>query len=212
MTETTAAKRSRRERKGRVSDVIAPGLDALFVGINPDAVSARTGHHFANRANPFWRLLHEGGLVREPLTAAEEHELLDQRLGITNLVPRAAAGVAALTRHDLDRGREMLAEKIRRYRPQAVVFVGLTAYAAFERRKRPRTGPARPPGRSARAAVKRRGAARRATRRVTCGEQPDRFAGARVFVVPNPSGRNAHFTRLQMRGAFRGVARALGRG
>jgi hypothetical protein len=98
-----------------------------------------------------------------------------------------------------------------------VVFVGLTAYAAFEQRQRARTAPPRKAGGPAVApAVKRPGAARRATRgatrRVTSGEQPDRFAGARVFVVPNPSGRNAHFTPLEMRAAFRDVARALGRG
>jgi TDG/mug DNA glycosylase family protein len=170
--------------RGPVPDVIAPGLDALFVGINPGFASARAGHHFANPANPFWRLLHESGFVDRRLAPAEERELLDRRLGITNLVARATAGVADLTRDDLERGREVLARKIRRYRPRAVVFVGLTAYAAFERRTRGR---------------------------VACGEQPDPFAGARVFVVPNPSGRNAHFTPAQMLAAFRDVARALGR-
>lgn len=172
-----------RAPRGPVPDVIAPGLDALFVGINPGFASARAGHHFANPANPFWRLLHESGLVDRQLTPAEERELLDVGLGITNLVSRATAGVADLTRDDLERGREVLARKIRRYRPRTVVFVGLTAYAAFA------ASPCR----------------------VACGEQPDRYAGARVFVVPNPSGRNAHFTRRQMRAAFRGVARALGR-
>jgi double-stranded uracil-DNA glycosylase len=180
---------------GPVADVIAPGLDALFVGINPGFASARAGHHFANPANPFWRLLHESGLVARRLTPVEERALLDHGLGLTNLVPRATGGVADLTRDDLERGRQALVRKIQRYRPRAVVFVGLTAYAAFERRRRPRTIT---PSQVAR-------------RRIRCGEQPDRFAGARVFVVPNPSGRNAHFTRLEMRAAFRRVARALDR-
>ena len=171
--------------RGPVRDVIAPGLDALFVGINPGFASARAGHHFANPANPFWRLLHESGFVGRRLAPAEDRALLAERLGITNLVARATAGVADLTRDDLDRGRAVLARKIRRYRPRAVVFVGLTACAAFERRTRGR---------------------------VACGERPERFAGARVFVVPNPSGRNAHFTPRAMLAAFRGVARALGRG
>ncbi len=175
--------------------MIAPGLDALFVGINPGFASARARHHFANPANPFWRLLHDGGLVGRRLTPAEERVLLDHGLGITNLVARATSGVADLTRDDLECGRQALVRKIRRYRPRAVVFVGLTAYAAFGRRRRPRT--------TARSPVARR--------RIRCGEQPDRFAGARVFVVPNPSGRNAHFTRPEMRAAFRRVARALGR-
>ena len=184
-----------RDPRGPVADVIAPGLEALFVGINPGHASARAGHHFANPANPFWSLLHESGLLGRRLTPAEERVLLDHGLGITNLVARATGGVADLTRDDLERGREALARKIRRYRPRAVVFVGLTAYAAFERRRRARATPRSPMAR----------------RRARCGEQPDRFAGARVFVVPNPSGRNAHFTRLEMRAAFRAVARALGR-
>jgi len=180
--------------EGPVADVIAPGLDALFVGINPGFASARAGHHFANPANPFWRLLHESGLVGRAVAPVEEHVLLDHGLGITNLVARATAGVADLTRDDVERGRQALVRKVRLYRPRAVVFVGLTAYGAFERRRRPRASPRAPAG----------------PRRVRCGEQPDRFAGARVFVVPNPSGRNAHFTHLEMRAAFRRVARALG--
>jgi TDG/mug DNA glycosylase family protein len=194
--------------------VIRPGLDALFVGINPCFASARAGRHFANPANPFWRLLHESGLVDRPLGPAEERELLDQGLGITNLVPRATAGVADLTRDDLDRGRQALDSKIRRYRPRAVVFVGLTAYAAFERRRQARGAPPRKATTPAVApAMKRPRAARHAAghRRVISGEQPDRFAGARVFVLPNPSGRNAHFTPHEMQAAFRDVARALGR-
>lgn len=166
--------------------MIEPGLDVLFVGINPGLASARAGHHFANPANPFWRLLHESGLVDLRLMPAEERLLLDQGLGITNLVARVTAGVADLTRDDIGSGREVLVRKIRRYRPRAVVFVGLTAYAAFERRRRKQG-------------------------RVGCGEQTVRFAGTRVFVVPNPSGRNAHYTYDEMLAAFRDVARALGR-
>jgi len=174
-------------RNGRpVPDVIAPGLEVLFVGINPGFASARAGHHFANPANPFWRLLHESGFVLHQLTPARERELLAEGLGITNLVARETAGAADLTRQDLDRGRAALVRKIRRYRPRAVVFVGLTAYAAFARGTRPR-------------------------RRIACGEQACRFAGARVFVVPNPSGRNAHYTYSQMLEVFRGAARELGR-
>jgi TDG/mug DNA glycosylase family protein len=195
-----------RDPAGPVADVIAPGLDALFVGINPGFASARAGHHFANPANPFWALLHESRLVDRRLAPAEERALLDYGLGITNLVARATAGVADLTREDLEHGRQALVRKIRRHQPRAVVFVGLTAYAAFERRRRARRAP--PPEERAGAPV---GGAPVGRRRIRCGEQPDRFAGARVFVVPNPSGRNAHFTRLEMRAAFRGVARALGR-
>jgi TDG/mug DNA glycosylase family protein len=197
-----------------VPDVIAPALDALFVGINPGLFSARAGHHFANPANPFWRLLHESGLVGRRLAPAEECELLDYRLGITNLVPRATAGAADLTRDDIDRGREALVRKIRRYRPRAVVFVGLFAHAAFERRTRLRVAPPRRKGTPVSPPARERPVAVRsvARPRIGCGEQPERFAGARVFVLPNPSGRNAHFTYREMQAAFRDVARALGRG
>jgi TDG/mug DNA glycosylase family protein len=177
-----------------VPDVIAPRLDALFVGINPGFASARAGHHFANPANPFWQLLHESGFTRRRLVPSEDRDLLGEGLGITNLVARETAGVADLTRQDLDRGRSALIRRIRRYQPRALVFVGLTAYAAFARSTT--FAPAVP-------------AAGRG--RILCGEQPGRFAGARVFVVPNPSGRNAHFSRAQMQAAFRDVARALGR-
>lgn len=173
--------RNRRLLRGPVPDVIAPDLDALFVGINPGFASARAGHHFANPANPFWTLLLESGFVDRRLAPAAERELLRYGLGITNLVARETAGVADLTREDVALGRAVLARKLRRYRPRAIVFVGLTAYAAFK---------------GSRA-------------RVACGEQ-EPLASARVFVVPNPSGRNAHFSRQEMRAAFRSVARALG--
>ena len=172
--------------QGKVPDLIAPGLDVLFVGINPGLASARAGHHFANPANPFWRLLHESGFVESRLAPAEGRRLLEVGLGITNLVARESAGVADLTRPDFERGRAVLLRKIARYQPRALVFVGLTAYAEFRNAGLPR-----------------------AKARVLCGEQPERLSGARVFVVPNPSGRNAHFTYAQMRAAFRGVVRAL---
>jgi double-stranded uracil-DNA glycosylase len=197
--------------RGPVPDVIAPGLDVLFVGINPGFASARARSHFANPANPFWRLLHASGFVDRSLGPGEQRELLKHGLGITNLVPRATAGVADLMREDLERGREALARKVRRYRPKAVVFVGLTAYAAFVRPRRVsrRRRGQRPLASSATGPVMAdRDAARR---RISCGEQPERFAGARVFVVPNPSGRNAHFSPARMQMAFRDVARAVGR-
>jgi TDG/mug DNA glycosylase family protein len=175
-------------------DVIAPDLDVLFVGINPGLMSAREGHHFANPANGFWRLLHESGFTSRRLTPHEDGELLEERLGITNLAARATPGVSDLTREDLERGAATLARKIERHRPRAVVFVGLTAYAAFTRWR------ARVSGR------------RGPSLRTACGEQAVAIAGARVFVLPNPSGRNAHFTYRQMLAHFTAAAQRLGRG
>ncbi len=169
--------------RGRVPDIGRPGLDVLFVGINPGLISARERQHFANPANGFWRLLHESGFTPRRLAPSEGHALLDLGAGITNLVARESAGVADLGPEDYARGRVTLRRKIHRLRPAAVVFVGVTAYRAFRDSSEP----------------------------VACGEQPDRIAGARVFVVPNPSGRNAHFSRGEMLDRFREVARALGR-
>jgi len=169
-------------------DVAGPGLDVLFVGINPGVMSARAGHHFANPANGFWPLLHDAGFTPRRLSPQEDRTLLDFRLGVTNLVARTTAGVSDLTREEMRAGAAILARKIRRWRPKAVVFVGLTAYDAFSRWRGRKGG------------------------RVACGEQPDALEGARVFVVPNPSGRNAHFTYSQMKVIYGEVVRALGRG
>lgn len=164
-------------------EVVAPGLDAIFVGINPGLVSARAAHNFANPSNSFWRLVHESGFVPRRLAPAEEGELIAHGLGLTNLVDRVTRGVSDLGKEDLAAGRASLAERLETLRPRAVVFVGVTAYRAF---------------------ADERGA-------IACGEQRA-FAGARVFVVPSPSGRNAHFRYEDMLAIWREVARALGRG
>lgn len=167
-----------------VPDVVAQGLDVLFVGINPGRASARAGHHFANPANGFWRLLHEAGFTPRRFEPIEDRRLLELGLGITNLVARESAGVADLTREEMLKGAETLGRNLERWRPRAIVFVGFTAWGPFARRWR-----------------------LKATARA--GRQPRRFAGARVFVLPNPSGRNAHFSYAQMRARYRRVARAL---
>lgn len=168
-------------------DVAGPGMDVLFVGINPGVMSGRAGHHFANPANAFWPLLHEAGFTSRRLRPEEDRTLLDHGLGVTNLVARTTSGVADLERREMVEGAAVLARKVRRWRPKAVVFVGLTAYDAFARWRGDKV------------------------RRVSCGEQAETLEGARVFVVPNPSGRNAHFTYARMKAIYRRVARAVGR-
>jgi double-stranded uracil-DNA glycosylase len=148
---------------------LAPRLCArpriLFVGINPSLRSAEVGHHFAGPGNPFWRLLHAAGLVPEPLTYADDARLVEWRLALTNIVSRATREAAELTQVDYARGRVALARLIRRLQPRVVAFVGNTVYRAFFG-----------PGASAGA-----------------GAKPERIGRARVFVVPNPSGRNAAY-------------------
>lgn len=169
-----------------VPDVVTSGLDVLFVGINPGLASARAGHHFANPANGFWRLLHEAGFTPRLFAPHEDRLLPEHGLGITNLVSRSSAGVADLGREEMLKGAEALGRNLERWRPRAIVFVGFTAWGPFARRWRLK-------------------AASRA------GRQPGRFAGAQVFVLPNPSGRNAHFSRAEMRALYRRAAHALRR-
>lgn len=166
-------------------DILAPKLEALFVGANPGLVSAQKGHNFANPGNGFWRLMHESGLVPKRLRPDEEAELLLYGIGLTNLVGRATRGVMDLGREDYARGRIELADKIRKYKPRRVVFVGITVCRSYFDKK--------------------------ASEPIDCGEFKENVFGARVFVVPNPSGRNAHFSYAEMLAAFRFVAKAMGR-
>jgi len=164
-----------------VADVVRPGLELLLVGINPGLISARERAHFANPANPFWALLHDSGLIPLRLKPGEQRRLLDFGIGITNLVARESAGVSDLSPEDFAKGREELRRKIQRLKPRIVAFVGVSAFRQFALAR----GPLR------------------------CGEQAGELHGARVFVLPNPSGRNAHFSRAEMLAAFRELARIV---
>ena len=167
-------------RDRTVPDVIAPGLDVLFCGINPGLYSAATGHHFARPGNRFWPALFAGGFTPRLLAPWEEQALLSDGCGVTNLVARATTSAAELTRDELRAGRRRLARKVRRVRPRWVAVVGVTAYrAAFDR----------PDAR--------------------LGEQPDRLAGARVWVLPNPSGLNAHHRPADFGRAFAALRKRL---
>jgi TDG/mug DNA glycosylase family protein len=146
-------------------DIVAPELRALFVGINPGLRSAALGHNFAGKGNPFWRLLHAAGLIDEPIDFAQERRLLEHGFGISNLCSRPTRSAAELTRAELAAGARALERRVRRWRPRVVVFVGLTIYQQL-------FGRAATPG---------------------PGAKPQTFGGARVFVVPNPSGLNASF-------------------
>jgi TDG/mug DNA glycosylase family protein len=152
-----------------IRDVIAPGLRVLFVGINPGMRSGQLGHHFAGKGNPFWRLLHTSGLIDRPLTFLEDRQLLAYRMGITNVASRTTRTAAELTREELASGVRALERKVRRFRPELVAFVGLSIYRDIY-------GRGGSPG---------------------AGEKTERFAGARIFVLPNPSGRNAAFPGFQ---------------
>ncbi len=144
-------------------DVIAPGLDVLFCGINPSLMSAGRGHHFARPGNRFWPAIHRAGLTPRLMGPEEDMELLDHGLGVTNVVDRPTRTAAELSPEELRAGAAALDELVARYRPRALAVLGITAY---------RLGFGRP--------------------RAAIGLQPERVGGAATWVVPNPSGLNAH--------------------
>ena len=156
----------------------------LFVGINPGIRSAAVGHHFAGPSNRFWKLLHESGLVPEPVTWSDDDRLPAWGFGITNLVARATPGIGDLHASELLAGRRALEAKVRRYRPAIAALVGVTIYRALF----PDVAGAAP---------------------VSLGEAPATLAGARVFVLPNPSGRNANYSYAEMLDAFRRLREAV---
>ena len=169
------------KRQGKpLRDRVGPGVRVLFVGINPGLRSAAIGHHFAGYSNRFWKLLFESGLVPEPIGTEDDGRVPEWGFGITNLVARATPGIDTLRPIEYVAGKSALARKVRRWSPQVVAFVGVTLYRSVFGR-----GPSTP---------------------VSLGVQKERFQGARVFVLPNPSGRNANFSYAQMLDAYRALA------
>lgn len=156
-----------------IPDVLAPGLAVLFVGINPGLWSAATGWHFARPGNRFWPALHRGGFTPRLLHPSEQDELPALGLGITNMAARASARADELSTEELLDGAAILTDKVARYRPRWVAVVGVTAY---------RIGFQRP--------------------KAAFGPQPETLADARLWVLPNPSGLNAHFTPVTLGLAF----------
>jgi len=161
----------------RLEDRIGPGIVVLFVGINPGVRSATIGHHFAGFSNRFWKLLFEARLVPELLRAEDDHRLVEFHYGITNLVPRPTPGIDTLRPAEYVDGLESLKEKVRRWKPPVVAFVGVTLFRSIF---------GIPAGKPITLGLQRR----------------ERFEGARVFVLPNPSGRNANFSYAEMLQAF----------
>ena len=177
-------------------------MRVLLVGINPGMRSAAIGHHFAGYSNRFWKLLYESRLVPEPIGAEHDDRLPEWGFGITNLVARATPGIDTLRPEELVAGARTLRRKVRRWKPEVVAFVGVTVYRAVSRKRR------------ARGARRLRPAPFRDEKTpdpFSVGLQSDTFEGARVFVLPNPSGRNANFSYAEMLAAFRVLRRVIAR-
>lgn len=163
-----------------VPDVIAPGLKVLFVGINPGLYTAWTGHHFARPGNRFWRALYESGFTDVLLKPEEERKLLAWGYGITNLVKRASLGASDLSRQELSAGAAGLVEKVWFFRPRWVAVLGVEAFRRSFHRPRASIGP-----------------------------QPDKLTGTNTWLLPNPSGLNAHYTPKDLANLFRELRLAV---
>jgi TDG/mug DNA glycosylase family protein len=173
-------------------DRVTPPVRLLLVGINPGVRSAAIGHHFAGHSNRFWKLLYESGLVPERLRAEDDERLPEWGYGVTNLVPRCTPGIDTLRAEEYDEGLRMFRRKVRRWRPEVVALLGVTLFRAM--------CPPRHQGADG---------SRRSRARVALGLQPERFEGACVFVLPNPSGRNANYSYAEMLSEFRALRRHL---
>jgi TDG/mug DNA glycosylase family protein len=156
-----------------VPDVIAPGLRVLFCGINPGLYTAAVGHHFARPGNRFWPALFAAGFTARLVSPFDERELLERGFGVTNVVMRATATADQLTREELQAGGKRLRAKVRRYKPAFLAVLGLGAYrAAWNKPK------------------------------AVIGRQDERIDETVVWVLPNPSGLNAHYQAKDLARVF----------
>jgi len=163
-----------------IPDLIKPGLKVILAGINPSLYSGAIGKHFARPGNRFWPALHLGGWTSRQLSPWEDDELLASGVGITNLVARTTARADELSDEELREGRKLLEAKVKRYEIPCVAFVGITAYRiAYE------------------------------DRQAKIGEQETRCGNAKVWVLPNPSGLNAHYQLADFGKLFRELRLAI---
>lgn len=163
-----------------VPDLIAPRLKVLFCGINPGLYSGATGHHFARPGNRFWPALYAAGFTTRQLPPFEERELLKSGYGITNVVERTSAAAAELSEAELREGGELLVRKVKKYQPRFLAVLGIGAYrAAFGHPK------------------------------ASLGRQPEAIGSTHIWVLPNPSGLNAHYQLKDLAEMFRELLMAV---
>ncbi len=165
-----------------VPDIIAPDLHVLFCGINPSLYSAAVGHHFARPGNRFWPTLYGAGFTERLLTPYEDRDLLQLGYGLTNIAERATARADQLDPKELVAGQQQLAAKLQRYQPKFLAVLGIGAYrTAFNQPK------------------------------AVMGRQNDLLYGAIIWVLPNPSGLNAHYQLEGLKQAYRELLIAVHR-
>jgi len=151
-------------RKKFLPDILGADLRVLFVGINPGLYTTAIGHHFGRPGNRFWPALHRSGFTETLVSPFDDRTLLERGLGLTNMVARTTAVAAELTKAELAAGGKILRAKVKKHRPRVVAFLGMDAFrTAF------------------------------GVKNAAIGEQPEPLEGAVVWVLPNPSGLNAHY-------------------
>ena len=155
-------------------DIIGDHLTVLFCGINPGMTAATAGHHFVNRSNRFWRVLHLAGFTPREIPAQQDRTILDYGYGLTAVVKRATASADQLSRDEFTAAAAEFKRKIARRAPRFVAFLGKPAYAALS-----------------------------GQRDIAWGEQAGQLEGAAIWVLPNPSGRNRAFTLDALVAAYR---------
>lgn len=161
-------------------DLIDYNLKVLFCGINPGIWSGATGFHFAKPGNRFWKVLHLAGFTDRQLHPSEEQELLELGYGITSFVKRTTARADELTREEFIEGGKLLVKKIEKYAPQTLAVLGIGAYrTAFNKPK------------------------------AKLGVQEEKIGGANVWLLPNPSGLNAHYQARDLAALFRELRKTL---
>lgn len=163
-----------------VPDVIKPDLKVLFCGINPGLYTAAIGHHFGRPGNRFWRALYESGFTPRLFDPSEENELLDIGYGITNLVFRATLSADEVSKSEILSGAEVLKQKVLKYQPKWLAVVGIQAYRiAFNQPK------------------------------AIIGKQKEKNRSTRIWVLPNPSGSNAHYPPPELAIVFENLRLAM---
>ena len=176
----------------RPRDVVVDKPQVLFVGINPSLTSGKVGHHFAGPANPFWQLLHAAGFTPTLFTAAQDHDLAPLGYALLNLCPRPTKMASELGKRELELGKKSLIEKVRAMQPKLVALVGVTLYPLLFARTRPKPAKGKLAAKPAKESL---------TTTITArkdlvpgpGLKPETIEGARVYVLPNPSGLNISF-------------------
>ncbi|MEK6670984.1 MAG: mismatch-specific DNA-glycosylase [Nitrospirota bacterium] len=185
MRKTVVRPVQKTQSRQRLPDHIRPRGRILFVGINPGLRSVAIGHHFAGHSNRFWKLLFESKLTPEPFTYQDDWRLPDWGLGLTNIIQRPSVGVDVLKPREYVAGKKRLIATVRHYRPHTVALLGVTIYRALFSEYR--------------------------TGRISLGLQDETLARRPIFVLPNPSGRNAHYSYRTMLKAFCALRNATNR-